>query len=142
MISPGFQERLETYIDWTITESSCRFHKDQYKKNADAKVTFSQALKRKIRGSIISGFLNKKSGLTLQQNWELLLPITIWDIEKFATEEGKTCFHSDNCVTDDLMKLIKNAVDAGDRNVLKNDLMMVNVLRVNGMQVNTIVSFK
>ncbi|XP_022820947.1 uncharacterized protein LOC111352598 [Spodoptera litura] len=130
----GFQERIETDIDWTVTESSCRFHRAQYKKNDDAKVTFSQALKNKISRSIISGFLNKDSGLTLEQNWEFLLPITLWDTENFATDEGKICFDNENCVTDDLMKLIKNAVDAGDRNVLKNELMMVNVLRVNGMQ--------
>ncbi|KAH9644548.1 hypothetical protein HF086_002349 [Spodoptera exigua] len=130
----GFQERLETGIDWTVTESSCRFHKDEYKRNSTTKVTFAQALKEKISKSIISGFLNDDSGLTLQQNWELLLPITLWDKEKFATDEGKTCFHNENCITDDLIKLIEKAVKAGDREVLRNELMMVNVLRVNGMQ--------
>lgn len=100
-------------------------------------MTFSQALQHKLNFSIINGFLDPKSGLNLQQQWEFMLPITLWDNEKFATEEGKICFHNANCITDDVVKLIKKAIKVGDRKVLKKDIKMVNSLRVNDSQVNT-----
>lgn len=96
---------------------------------------FSESLQTKIENSIFGGFLNEESGLTLNQQWELLLPITLWDIEKFANEEGQICFHNANCITDDMVKLIKRAVMLNDREVLREDIKMVNVLRVNDSQV-------
>lgn len=65
------------------------------------------------------------------------MPITLWDNEKFANEEGKVCFHSANCITDDMVKLIKRAVMLNDREVLRQSIKMVNVLRVNGAQVKS-----
>lgn len=59
------------------------------------------------------------------------MPAVVWDNQRFATDEGKICFHNANCITDDMMKVIKRAVKANDRNVLKHDMKMVNVLRVN-----------
>lgn len=63
------------------------------------------------------------------------MPITLWDNEKFANEEGKICFKTINCITDDMVKLIKKAVKVGDREVLKKELKKVSVLRVNDTQV-------
>lgn len=98
-------------------------------------IPFSEALQNKIKKSIFNGFLDEESGLTLDQQWELLLPITLWDNDKFSNEEGKTCFNSINCITDDMVKLIKRAVKLGDREVLRKELKAVSVLRVNDTQV-------
>lgn len=131
----GFEERIETGIDWTLVEQSARHHKKACHESVPA-VSFSEALKSKIDNSIFSSFLNEESGLSLDQQWELLLPITLWDNEKFATDEGKICFHNANNITDDMVKMIKRAVAVGDRDLLRKELKMVNVLRVNDSSVN------
>lgn len=96
---------------------------------------FSEALKNKIANSILAGFLDDESSISLEQQWECILPITQWDNEKFSNEEGQICFKNANFITDDMVKLIKKAVMLNDRAVLRNDLKMVNVLRVTDSQV-------
>ncbi|XP_045768090.1 uncharacterized protein LOC123869206 isoform X2 [Maniola jurtina] len=90
-----------------------------------------EALQKKIQKSILHGFLDEESTLTLQEQWETLLPMSIWDNEKCSTDEGKICFNNINSLTDDVIGLIKRAVQHDDREVLKRDLKMVTVLRVN-----------
>jgi hypothetical protein len=131
----GYEDRIKRGIDWTLVEQAAKYHKDMCREPDIATITFSEALQNKINRSIMGGFLNENSGLTLDQQWELLLPITLWDNEKFANKAGKICFQNDNSLTDDMLKLIKKAVKQGDRNVLKEDLKSVSVLRVNGAQV-------
>ncbi|XP_047042071.1 uncharacterized protein LOC124646078 isoform X2 [Helicoverpa zea] len=127
----GFQERVETGIDWTLIESGARHHREHCKRDDIPKNTFTQALQSKFDKCIIQGFLDENSGLSIEQHWEFLMPAVVWDNQRFATDEGKICFHNANCITDDMMKVIKRAVKANDRNVLKHDMKMVNVLRVN-----------
>ncbi|KAL0848975.1 hypothetical protein ABMA28_013361 [Loxostege sticticalis] len=136
----GFQDRIETGIDWTLIESAARHHRKLCKKADLPTIPFSEALQNKIRKSIFNGFLDEESGLTLDQQWELLLPITLWDNDKFSNEEGKTCFNSINCITDDMVKLIKRAVKLGDREVLRKELKAVSVLRVNDTQMTELDS--
>lgn len=98
-------------------------------------ITFSQALNNKIKKSILNGFLDETSSLSIDDHWELLLPITLWDVAKFANEEGQICFHSINCITEDIDKLIKKAVKFGNRELLKKELKQVPILRVNDSEV-------
>lgn len=136
--SSGFQERIETGIDWTLIEQAARHHKHLCLREEIPTKTFSEGLQTKIENSIFGGFLNAESGISLDQQWELVLPITLWDIEKFENEEGKICFHSANCITDNMTKLIKRAVMLEDREVLRQDIKMVNVLRVHDSQVKSL----
>lgn len=130
----GFQERIETGIDWTLIEQASRHHIKHCLKEEIPPLAFSKALQTKIENSIFGGFLNEQSGLTLDQQWELLLPITLWDNEKFANEEGKVCFHSANCITDDMVKLIKKAVMVNDREVLRQSIKMVDIYELLGLR--------
>ncbi|XP_026324540.1 uncharacterized protein LOC113233601 [Hyposmocoma kahamanoa] len=126
----GFQERIETGVEWVLTEQALRHHKALGGREHIPKVSFSKALKNKIENSIIGEFLDNKSSLTLRQHWEVTLPMTIFDIHKCANEEGKICYNSDNCITDNPKDLIKNAVIANSRKVLKQDFKKILVLRV------------
>ncbi|KAJ8726187.1 hypothetical protein PYW07_000885 [Mythimna separata] len=135
-IVEGFEQRIETGIDWTLIARALRGHKALCKRDTIRKVTFSEALENKINRSIINGFLDKESGLTLDQHWEFLLPAILWDNEKFANEEEKICFRNDNCITDDLVPMIKKTVKSGHRNTLKEDMKMVCVLRVNDSEMS------
>ncbi|XP_063839264.1 uncharacterized protein LOC135088346 [Ostrinia nubilalis] len=135
----GFQERIETGIDWTLIETAARHHRELCQTDLPT-ITFTEALQNKIKKSIFNGFLDEESGLTLDQQWELLLPITLWDNEKFANEEGQTCFNSINCITDDMVKLIKKTVKIGDRNVLRREIKAASVLRVNDTQMTELDS--
>ncbi|XP_045768015.1 uncharacterized protein LOC123869206 isoform X1 [Maniola jurtina] len=127
----GFQERIETGINWTLIEEAARYHREKSMKENIPVLTFSEALQKKIQKSILHGFLDEESTLTLQEQWETLLPMSIWDNEKCSTDEGKICFNNINSLTDDVIGLIKRAVQHDDREVLKRDLKMVTVLRVN-----------
>lgn len=139
-LTTGFPDRLKNGVDWTILELAVRYHKKLCKKEVRT-VTFSEALQSKIDNSIFGNILNENSTLTLDQHWELLVPITLWDNEKFATDEGKICFKNANNITDDMIKMIRKSVVAGDRNVLRKDLMFVNVLRVNDCMVNSLENY-
>ncbi|KAG6443996.1 hypothetical protein O3G_MSEX003177 [Manduca sexta] len=127
----GFQERIETGIHWTLIEEAARHHKQRCFKEDIPRVSFSEALENKIHTSILRGFLDEDSKLSLDEQWELILPTILWDNEKFSNDEGKTCFRSCNSITNDLVKLIKKAVKVGDRGILQKDLKQVQVLRVN-----------
>nr|XP_034829213.1 uncharacterized protein LOC117986482 [Maniola hyperantus] len=127
----GFQERIETGINWTLIEEAARYHREKSMKENIPVLTFSEALQKKIQKSILHGFLDEKSTFTLQEQWETLLPMTLWDNEKCSTDEGKICFNNINSLTDDVIGLIKRAVQHDDREVLKRDFKMVTVLRVN-----------
>ncbi|XP_059059227.1 uncharacterized protein LOC131852575 isoform X2 [Achroia grisella] len=131
----GYQERIETGIDWTIIELAARHHKRLCLRENLTKVAFTEALQSKINKSIFCGFLNEHSNISLDEQWELILPITLWDNEKFASEEAKICFHSCNNITDNMVKLIKKAVRFGDKKVLKQNLKLVPVLRLNDAQI-------
>lgn len=132
----GFQERLETGINWTVISSALRGHKALCKRDPIPKVTFSEALQNKISKSIINAIMNEESGMSLEQHWEFFLPTTLWDNEKFANKEEKIYFNNDNCITDDLLSLIRKTVKSGDRKILKDEMKMVHVLRVNDSEVN------
>ncbi|XP_075991486.1 uncharacterized protein LOC142986750 [Anticarsia gemmatalis] len=128
----GFQERLETGIDWTLLELGIRYHKRRTTKREEIPtMPFSEALENKIKKSVLDGFLDENSTLTLDEQWELILATTMWDNEMFASDEGKICFHNDNCVTNDMLKLIRKAVQTGDRRVLRKELKLVEVLKIN-----------
>ncbi|XP_026757456.2 uncharacterized protein LOC113517096 isoform X1 [Galleria mellonella] len=136
----GYQERIETGIDWTLVELAARHHRQLCLRGNITKVTFTEALQNKINKSILKAFLNEQSNLSLEEQWELLLPITLWDNEKFANEESKICFRSYNNITDDMVKLIKRAVQLGDRKVLRQELKLVPVLRLNDAQLTELDS--
>lgn len=131
----GYQERIETGIDWTVIETAARHHKLLCQNEDIPQKTFSEALQNKIDNGILGHFLNEDSGLTLQQQWEFLYPTTFWDNEKFATDEGKICFQNANCITDEMETIIKEAVKYNSRDVLKKRLKSVHLLRVNNAQV-------
>lgn len=131
----GYQERIETGIPWTLAEEAARHHKHECLKKCIPKLPFTQALQNKINNSIMCGFFDEKSKFSLREQWDILLPMTLWDNEKFSNEEKKICFQSCNSLTNDMIQLIKRAVQHDDRNVLKNDLKMVNVLRVTDCKV-------
>ncbi|CAH2066291.1 unnamed protein product, partial [Iphiclides podalirius] len=133
----GYQERLETGVDWTIEEQAVRHRKKCFYHHLP-EVTFSEALNAKISKSVLSGFLNNNSKISLSDQWELILPTTLWDIEKFANEESKICFHNANCITDDVINLINKSVRKNDRNMLLRDFKDVTVLRVNDSQMTTL----
>ncbi|CAH0726497.1 unnamed protein product, partial [Brenthis ino] len=126
----GYQERIETGIPWTLTEEAARHHKHECFKKYIPKLQLTQALQNKINNSIMCGFFDEKSKFSLKDQWDILLPMTLWDNEKFSNEEKKIWFQSCNSLTNDMIQLIKRAVQHDDRNVLKNDFKMVNVLRV------------
>ncbi|XP_013134057.1 PREDICTED: uncharacterized protein LOC106099912 isoform X1 [Papilio polytes] len=126
----GYQERIETGVDWTIQQEAARYCKHRYHGEVP-EVLFSQALHQKISKSVLGGFLDKHSNISLQNQWEIILPTAVWDNEKFANEESKICWQNDNCITDDLINLIKNAVSYDDRKILEHDFKNVNILRVN-----------
>ncbi|KAM3962734.1 uncharacterized protein ACR2FA_003115 [Aphomia sociella] len=134
----GYQQRIEMGIDWTLTELAARHHMQLCLQQNITKVTFTEALQRKINNSIFNGFLNEQSSLSLQEQWEFLLPITFWDNEKFANEEGKICFRNCNNFTDDMVKLVKKAVKHNDREILRRDLKLVPVLRLNDAQITNL----
>ncbi|XP_072936598.1 uncharacterized protein [Epargyreus clarus] len=134
----GYQTRIETGIEWTLLEDAGRYHKQRCRREYIPKITFSEALKSKIEKSILNGFLENKSDISLKEQWEIMLPITLWDNEKFANEEGKTCFHSANSITDDIIFLIKKAVLVNDREMLKKDLKMISVLRLNDAEMTNV----
>lgn len=129
-IITGFEDRIETGVDWVLLEESARHHKALSLRQDIPMVRFSKALKNKINNSIIGEFLDNDSPLTLQQHWEVTLPMTIFDIEKCGTTEGKICYRSANCVTEDPKALIQIAVIENSRKVLKEELRKIRVLRV------------
>ncbi|CAH0404662.1 unnamed protein product [Chilo suppressalis] len=133
----GYQERLEKGIEWTLIEKAAKHHNELSSRPGIRTRTFAVALQNKINQSILSGFLNQESDITLEQQWELL-PITLWDNEKFANEEAKICFENRNNITNDLIKLIKKAVKSGDSEVLKRELKLISILRVNDAQMTEI----
>ncbi|XP_063358653.1 uncharacterized protein LOC134648113 [Cydia amplana] len=126
----GFQERLETGIDWTHEALARRYHRSKCLREDIPTVPFSKGLQNRIQKSILSGFLDENSPISLQDQWEILLPLTQWDISRFSNEEGKACFRSVNCITDNVENLIKRAVKAGDRALLRKDLKEVPILRI------------
>lgn len=130
----GYQERIETGVDWTIQQEAARYCKHRYHGEVP-EVLFSQALHQKISKSVLGGFLDKHSNISLQNQWEIILSTAVWDNEKFANEESKICWQNDNCITDDLINLIKNAVSYDDRKILEHDFKNVNILRVNDCKV-------
>lgn len=132
----GYQERIEIGIDWTLVEAAGRYHKQKCLKENLPRIPFSKALENKIKTSILNGFFDEDSNISLQDHWDIVLPITLWDNEKFANEEGKICFNNRNCITDDMLMLIKKAVKLNDRTFLKDELKLVNVLRVNDIEVS------
>ncbi|XP_046961259.1 uncharacterized protein LOC124530931 [Vanessa cardui] len=127
----GFEERINTGISWTIEEKAARYHKQKYNVKNIQNVPFSKALQNKIKKSILNGFLDENSNFTLNEQWEILLSMAVWDNEKFSNDEGKECFNNNNSLTDNMIELIRTAVRRDDREILKMNLKMVNVLRVN-----------
>ncbi|XP_047507392.1 uncharacterized protein LOC125051224 [Pieris napi] len=136
----GYQDRIETGVDFTLLEAAGRYHKQKCLKENIPRVPFSVALENKIKTSILNGFFDEESNLSLQEHWEILLPISLWDNEKFANEEGKICFHNCNCITDDMLMLIKKAVKLNDRKILNDELKLVNILRVNDIEMTELDS--
>lgn len=134
-IITGFQERIETGVEWVLLEEAVRHHKALCLRNNIPVVYFSKALEKKLKNSIIGEFLDNESPLTLQQHWEVTLPMTLFDIQKCSSIEGKTCYNSANCITDDPIALIQNAVIANNRKVLKEDLTKTHVLRITDSKV-------
>ncbi|XP_045514680.1 uncharacterized protein LOC123708176 isoform X2 [Pieris brassicae] len=130
----GYQDRIETGVELTLLEAAGRYHKQKCLKENLQRVPFSVALEKKIKTSILNGFFDVESNLSLREHWEIMLPIILWDNEKFANEEGKICFHNCNCITDDMLKLIKKAVKLNDRKILNDELKLVNILRVNDIE--------
>ncbi|VVC97253.1 unnamed protein product, partial [Leptidea sinapis] len=126
----GFQERIEHGVNWTLLEEAGRYHRQKCQQKKIQNKSFSEALMCKISKSILHNFLDESSTLSLQQQWEVLLPTVMWDNEKFTNEEGKICFDNVNCITDNMVPLIRRAVYLDERAALKNDLKLVNVLRV------------
>ncbi|XP_063529827.1 uncharacterized protein LOC134741029 [Cydia strobilella] len=126
----GFQERLETGIDWTHEALARRFHRSKCLREDIPTVPFSKGLQNRIQKSILNGFLDENSPISLQDQWEILLPLTQWDISRFSNEEGKVCFRSVNCITENVERLIKRAVTAGDRALLRKELKEVPMLRI------------
>ncbi|OWR51868.1 hypothetical protein KGM_214113 [Danaus plexippus plexippus] len=124
----GYQERIETGIEWTLLEDAVRRHKQKCTRDNIPEITFSKAFKNKIKHSILNGFMEPDANL--QEQWEVFVPMKMWDIEKFANDEGKICFKSSNNLTDDMSKLIKRSVLFGDKKTLRRDLKKINVLRV------------
>lgn len=132
----GFQERIETGINWTAIAWCLRRHKLRALNREDLPiVTFSQALESKIKKSLLGGFLDEESNISLEDQWDLILATKLWDNEKFANAEAKACFVNENCVTNDVIPLIKMAIKAGDREALWERLLTVEVLRVNDQKV-------
>ncbi|CAH2265283.1 jg19800 [Pararge aegeria aegeria] len=127
----GYQERIEKGIEWTLEEEAARYHREKCRKENIPVLTFTEALRNKIQKSILHGFLDENSTFSLKEHWEVLLPMIIWDNEKSLNEEGKICFNDINCITDDMIGLVKRAVQHDDREVLKKEFKMVTVLRVN-----------
>ncbi|XP_063376049.1 uncharacterized protein LOC134663574 [Cydia fagiglandana] len=125
----GFQERLETGIDWSLEALARRYHRSKCLREHIPTVPFSEGLQNRIQKSILSGFLDENSPISLQDQWEILLPLTQWDVSK-SNEEGKVCFRSVNCITDNVEKLIERAVKAVDRALLMKDLKEVPMLRI------------
>lgn len=134
-IITGFQERIETGVEWVLLEEAVRHHKTLCLRNNIPVVYFSKALEKKIKNSIIGEFLDNESPLTLQQHWEVTLPMTLFDLQKCSSDEGKTCYNNANCITDDPLALIQNAVIANNRKVLKEELRKTHVLRVTDSKV-------
>ncbi|XP_049887737.1 uncharacterized protein LOC126381994 isoform X2 [Pectinophora gossypiella] len=130
----GFQDRLDQCVDWNIRGTAIRHHLELCRREDIPTLKFTDALNNKIKNSILHGFLDEHSTLTLQEHWETLLPMAIWDNENCGVEEAKTCFRSVNNITDNLLHLIKDAVKANNRQVLKKHLKTVHVLRVNDIQ--------
>ncbi|XP_053625801.1 uncharacterized protein LOC128683833 isoform X2 [Plodia interpunctella] len=127
----GFQERIETGIEWTLIEKGALYHRTNCFKDDIPSCTFTESLNTKLENSIYQTFLDNESNIKLEDKWELLLPIALWDNEKFSNEEGKICFRSANNLTEDMDKIIKNAVKAGDQDGIMKDFYLVDVLRVN-----------
>ncbi|XP_060801362.1 uncharacterized protein LOC106142986 [Amyelois transitella] len=126
----GFVERIETGIDWTLIEQAARHHKNKCLQDDIPKCTFSEALQTKLENSIFHTFLDKKSTLTLDEQWELIIPTAVWDNAKFSNEEGKICFRSANNLTDNMENIIKKAVKMGDRDIIPKEFQLIPVLRV------------
>ncbi|CAB3231283.1 unnamed protein product [Arctia plantaginis] len=132
----GYQERIETGIDWTLIELGAQHHRRKaINREAIPTITFSDGLINKINRGYLKGFLDDTSCINLDQQWEQILPATLWDNEKFATDEGKILFNGINCLTDDLIKLIYKAVVTGNRDTLWSELKMAEVLRVNNEKI-------
>ncbi|XP_021205565.1 uncharacterized protein LOC101743892 isoform X2 [Bombyx mori] len=131
----GYQQRILTDIDWTLLEKAFRHHKLNCERVEIPQVTLKEALQKKVESSILRGFLDESSTLTLQDQWELFLPITLWEIEKFANSEGMICFQNNNSITNDLVKLIRKAVKLNDREILRKELKAVDVLRINEAEI-------
>lgn len=131
----GFQERIETGISWTFTEEAARYHKQKFNLKNITNIKFSEGLQNRIKKSILNGFLDEKSKFTLSEQWEILLSMYLWDIEKFSNEEAKNCFNINNSITDNMIEMIKIAVQKNDRDLLKTNLKMVLTLRVNDCEV-------
>ncbi|XP_028034090.1 uncharacterized protein LOC114245955 [Bombyx mandarina] len=131
----GYQQRILTDIDWTLLEKAFRHHKLNCERVEISQVSLKEALKKKVESSILRGFLDESSTLTLQDQWELFLPITLWEIEKFANSEGMICFQNNNSITNDLVKLIRKAVKLNDREILRKELKAVDMLRINEAEI-------
>ncbi|XP_045511050.1 uncharacterized protein LOC123705971 [Colias croceus] len=130
----GYQDRIENGINWTLSDNAGRYHRKKCLQENIPQLSFSTALQNKINKSILRGFFDETNTLSLEEQWEIMLPITLWDNEKFANEEGKICFNNCNCITDNMIQLIKKAVKINDRKCLKEDLKRVTVLRVNDIE--------
>lgn len=126
----GYQDRIETGIAWTLIEQAARHHKKRSLRNNLPQLCFSEALEKQLQKSILKDFLNDNSGLTLEKQWELLLPITLWDNNKFADNEDQQCFNSHNNISDNLMEILKNAVNKDDRKLIRKELKKISTLRL------------
>lgn len=129
-IIAGFQDRIEKGIEWVLTEEAVRHHKALGRREHIPAVYFSKALKTKLKSSLIGKFLDNKSSLTLQEHWEITLPMAIFDTQQCANKERQICYSNANCITDDPLALIMKAVIANSRKVLKEEFRKIRVLRV------------
>ncbi|KAI5635414.1 hypothetical protein NE865_11883 [Phthorimaea operculella] len=125
----GHQERLYRCVEWTLGGSAIRHHQRKCLTKDIPPLSFTEALSKKISESILNAFLDENSTLTLQQHWDVTLPLALWDSENGSAEE-KNCFKNRNNIIDDLVPLIKLAVKETDREILRQGLRNALVLRV------------
>ncbi|XP_041971359.1 uncharacterized protein LOC121727544 [Aricia agestis] len=125
----GFQERIEYGVEWNLHEQAARHHRINCKRDEIPAVKFSEALQDTIKKSILYGFLEDHN-VSLQVRWDSLLTMDLWNKDNIDKEEKDPCLKAEDLITDDVLKLIKKAVLLDDRNVLKEELKKVSVLRV------------
>ncbi|CAG9100010.1 unnamed protein product [Plutella xylostella] len=125
---PGYNERILTGIEWNTAHEVTRYIREKCNRKLDP-VTFKVAIRDKIQKSILSPFFNK-SNLTVDELWEVYLPMILWDKERLITTEEKACYEFDNCITDNIIEMIRKAVNLESKVALRKMFKEVEVLRL------------